>query len=174
MLGQTEFPILIFDRDGTLIFDTGYIKSAKDIRVIPSMPEMILRLRKYPLRIGVVSNQSGVGRGYFTVEEAQVVHEAFVYEYSRHEVAFDFIEYCFHSPCIGCSCRKPQTGLIKDSKIDYLRDSRNYFMVGDKESDRDFATRLGAEFYLMNSMPNRSSVMKLEGQILRWLSHVGE
>jgi histidinol-phosphate phosphatase family protein len=171
MLNQKILPILIFDRDGTLIVDTGYIKNAKDVKLIPSMPELIATLRKLPLRIGVVSNQSGVGRGYISFEEAKAVHDAFVLEYLKYEVFFDFIEYCFHDPSDRCACRKPETGLVRNSKNDFVRESKRIFMVGDKESDRDFAMRLEAEFFLIDPRQSGHSFKNLELEILRWWSN---
>jgi histidinol-phosphate phosphatase family protein len=165
-------PILIFDRDGTLIRDTGYISNPADVHVTPFLPELIMGISKLPIKIGVISNQSGVGRGYFSKLSAEEVHLRFVSLYSTYGITFDFIKYCFHEPNFTCLCRKPKTGLVRNSAHNYLSHAKSIYVVGDKLTDEEFAVNLGGEFFLVQPTTTESDLIELGQNIVKWVSNV--
>jgi histidinol-phosphate phosphatase family protein len=164
-------PILIFDRDGTLIQDTGYISNPADVHVMPFFPDLIMGIRKLPIKIGVISNQSGVGRGYFSKLNAEEVHLRFVKLYLNYGISFDFIEYCFHEPNFSCLCRKPKTGLVTNSVHNHLSLAKSFYVVGDKFTDEEFAANLGGKFFLVQPTTTKSDLIELELDIVKWASN---
>ena len=95
-------PAMFFDRDGTLIDDVGYPRDPARVRLVDGAAEALTRLRQAGFRLVVVSNQSGVGRGLVTEDEARSVHERFVSEIERHGVRLADVRYCPHAPEAGC------------------------------------------------------------------------
>jgi histidinol-phosphate phosphatase family protein len=123
------------DRDGTVIEDAHYASSADQVRVVPGAAEALRVLRDEGFLLAVVSNQSGIGRGLITPEQAAAVHERFVGELERLGVRFDAVRYCPHTPDERCLCRKPAPGLILDAADEIGAAPSQSFMIGDSLSD---------------------------------------
>lgn len=136
---------IFLDRDGTLIVDKGYLDDISQIEFVPGVPETLKALKQEKgYLLVVISNQSGVARGYFA--------EALVKEINREinrklQLEYGFsIEgfyYCPHHPDYGnalyrkeCDCRKPSPGLVLKAAEEFQIDIENSFMVGDKPSDQ--------------------------------------
>jgi D-glycero-D-manno-heptose 1,7-bisphosphate phosphatase len=126
---------VFLDRDGTVIEDAHYASSADQVRIVPGAAEALRALRDDGFLLAVVSNQSGIGRGLITPEQAAEVHERFVAELKRRNVRLDAVRYCPHSPDEGCVCRKPAPGLILAAAAELGADPSSSFMVGDTASD---------------------------------------
>lgn len=149
---------VFLDRDGTVNEEVGYLTDLSKLRLIPGAGEAIKRLNQTGYKVILVTNQSGVARGYFP---ESMVHEAHAYLTAmlREEGAvLDGIYYCPHHPTAGssnytvaCDCRKPGTGLIDQAKRDFDIDIRHSFMVGDKWSDVELAQRTGVHAILVTS-----------------------
>jgi D-glycero-D-manno-heptose 1,7-bisphosphate phosphatase len=132
---MTERRAVFLDRDGTVIQDAGYPSRAEQVRLVPGAAEALRTLRDEGFLLAVVSNQSGIGRGLITPEEAAAVHERFVGELERRGVSLDAARYCPHKPDAGCLCRKPAPGLILDAARTLGVDPAKSFMVGNSASD---------------------------------------
>ena len=149
---------VFLDRDGTVNEEVGYLTDLSQLRLIPGAGAAIRRLNHAGYKVIVVTNQSGVARGYFP---ESLVHEAHAYltNMLREEGAvLDGIYYCPHHPTAGnsrytmvCDCRKPGTGLIDQATRDFGVDISLSFMVGDKWSDIDLAQRTGVRAILVTS-----------------------
>jgi histidinol-phosphate phosphatase family protein len=137
------------DRDGTLIEDPGYPKDPDDVRLVDGAVEALAALRGAGFALVVVSNQSGIGRGIVSPEEAASVHERFVAELAAHGVELDDARYCPHAPDERCPCRKPSPGLLRDSARELGVDLGSSFMVGDKPSDVEAGRRAGCRTVLL-------------------------
>ncbi len=95
----------------------------------------------------IITNQSGVNRGYFTEEDLGRFNTALVKRLAHMGVRIDAIYYCPHRPDEGCKCRKPGTGLIEKAMHDFPIDLERSVMVGDRDDmDGEMAKRLGIEF----------------------------
>ncbi len=95
----------------------------------------------------IITNQSGVNRGYFTEEDLGRFNTALVKRLEHMGVRIDAIYYCPHRPDEGCNCRKPGTGLIEKAMLDFPIDLEHSVMVGDRDDmDGEMARRLGIEF----------------------------
>ncbi len=136
---------IFMDRDGTICEEVGFLDDLSKLRLINGSAEAIRMINKSGMKAVVVSNQSGVGRGLFTENFVNNVHKK-LKEILRKENAFlDGIYYCPHLPDAGCTCRKPETGMIKRALDDMDIDLKKSYMIGDKAIDIEFAHRAGAK-----------------------------
>ena len=136
---------VIFDRDGTLVFDVPYNGDPDAIRFVPGMREALVRLRSAGVRTAVVSNQSGVARGILTIDQVEAVNRRIDEELGP----FDAWIYCPHGPGDGCECRKPQPKMIVDAAHAMELEPERCLVIGDKESDEEAAARAGARSALV-------------------------
>ena len=125
---------IFFDRDGTFIKDRHFISDPDDVSLFPRVKDTVKKLKKMGFMIIVVTNQSGIARGYFTVDDMMKVNKRL--NELLDGVIDDFF-FCPHHPDITgtCSCRKPGIEMILDAKEKYDLYLSECFMVGDKMSD---------------------------------------
>lgn len=129
---------VFLDRDGVLNADSeAFVRSAQDLTVFPWTPRAIARLNAAGYVVCVVTNQSGVGRGYLTEDDLAAVHAKLAEAITRGGGRLDAVYYCPHRPSDGCACRKPATGMIVRAAEDLHLDLRSSWVVGD--SPRDIA-----------------------------------
>jgi D-glycero-D-manno-heptose 1,7-bisphosphate phosphatase len=126
---------VFLDRDGTLIEDVGYPRDPAAVRLVDGAVEALAALRRAGFALVVVSNQSGIGRGVVTQEQADAVHRRFLEQLRARGVEPDDVRYCPHAPEDACACRKPAAGLLLDSARELRIDLSRSFMVGDSEAD---------------------------------------
>src|SRR5215469_10721396 len=113
---QSGLRHVILDRDGVLNHEaegSGYVREPSQFHWLPGALEGLATLRRAGLRLTVVTNQSGVGRGLMTLEQLAAVHARMQEEAAAHGAALDAVLFCPHAPEEGCSCRKPAPGLIQ-------------------------------------------------------------
>ena len=135
-------PAVFIDRDGTLTEEMGYINHPRRLGLLPRSAEAIRRLNRSGLKAVMVTNQSGVARGYFSEEVLQAVNEALVCQLNAEGAHLDGLYVCLHHPTVGeppyravCDCRKPEPGLLTRAAADLGLDLSRSWMVGDKISD---------------------------------------
>jgi histidinol-phosphate phosphatase family protein len=126
---------LFLDRDGTLIFDQGYIGDPAYVRLLPGVVQQLRLAAAAGFLLLVVTNQSGVGRGKFTRHQAALVQSRFLDLLEKEGVELDGYYACYHAPEDGCQCRKPAPGLLRLAAEDYEIDFRKSIIVGDHEND---------------------------------------
>jgi histidinol-phosphate phosphatase family protein len=126
---------VFLDRDGTVIEDPGYLSDPSGVRLLPGAADALRALRAAGYQLVLVSNQSGIGRGYFTAEQAEAVHRRVVEQLSRKGVVLDDARYCPHAPDDGCPCRKPRPGLLLAAARELGLDLGASFMVGNSSVD---------------------------------------
>ncbi|MBW1683202.1 MAG: HAD family hydrolase [Deltaproteobacteria bacterium] len=143
-------PAVFLDRDGTVNEQMGYINHPSRFVMLPGAAEAIARLNHAGYLVIVVTNQSGVARGYFPEELVVEVHAMLKQMLGRRGAHVDGIYYCPHHPRgkvegyrKTCECRKPGTGLVKRACKDFEIDMACSFMVGDRYSDVEMGHRLG-------------------------------
>lgn len=142
---------LFMDRDGTVMVDIGYPRDPDDVELLPGAPETLARLRELGLKLVIVSNQSGVGRGLVSADEAAAVHRRFVDALRAEGVELDAAYYCPHAPEDGCRCRKPSPELLERAARELDVDLAKSFMVGDKETDLEAGRRAGCRTIAFHS-----------------------
>jgi len=135
---------VFLDRDGVLTRErSNYVKTPDELEVLPGIGPPLRDLRKIGFRLVIVTNQSVVGRGLATDEQMDRIHEKLQSELKRMGCSVDAIYYCPHLPSAGCSCRKPEPGLIVRAARDLGIDLASSWMIGDKEIDLEAAKRAG-------------------------------
>ena len=139
----TNKPCVLLDRDGTIIEDRHYLCDPRELKLLPGAAEGLLALQKAGFLLVLVSNQSGVGRGYFSLEDLHRVEAAFVALLHTHDIRLDGLYHCPHAPQEHCECRKPKTGMALAASRDLGFDLKQACMVGDKVDDLLFAQALG-------------------------------
>jgi D-glycero-D-manno-heptose 1,7-bisphosphate phosphatase len=152
-LDNSAHGAFFFDRDGTLIVDHGYIRSPSEIELLPGVSETLAELRRRGFLLVVVSNQSGIGRGLISADEAKVVANRFCEVLKRRGIVLDGVYECPHAPDAGCDCRKPQPGMLLQAARELEIDLRQSYMVGDKPSDCEAGEQAGCTPVLITNQP---------------------
>ncbi len=147
--GINKAPALFLDRDGTIIREAGYLQRMEDIEFLPGAVEAIRRINKAGWKCVIISNQSGVGRGYFSEETVRRINTELITLLRQEMAIIDGIYYCPHHPegsppyNIQCNCRKPAPGLVFKAAAELNIDIAASAIIGDKYSDVQTARRLG-------------------------------
>lgn len=136
---------IFLDRDGTLNPDPGYIRSPDQFDLFPGVPEALAQLKSAGARLIVVTNQSGIARGYLSVDDLDRIHAKLRQLLNAAGVSLDAIYYCPHHPDEGCRCRKPETGMIDQAVRDHGVDLSRSYVIGDHVRDMQLAKRIGAK-----------------------------
>jgi D,D-heptose 1,7-bisphosphate phosphatase len=142
-------PAVFFDRDGTLIIDTGYLSSPDEVKLLPGATQLLLNLRAAGYLLVVISNQSGIGRGWITEDQARSVDSRFRALLFARGVTLDAIYYCPHVPEVNCDCRKPNPGLLRRAAAEIGIDLPRSYMVGDRVSDCEAGEAAGCRPILL-------------------------
>ncbi len=128
--------LVILDRDGVINEDSDdYIKSVDEWLPIPGSLEAIARLNHAGITVTVASNQSGIGRGLFSLEDLNQMHAKFQRALARVGGHIDGIFFCPHTPEAKCSCRKPAPGLLRSIGLRFCRPLAEVPVIGDTERD---------------------------------------
>jgi D,D-heptose 1,7-bisphosphate phosphatase len=153
-----KFPAVFLDRDGTINEDVGYLQDLKQLSLIPGAAKAIRMLNGCGFKVVVVTNQSGVARGYFPEEFVTQTHDYLRVLLRKENAVIDGFYYCPHHPAEGfppyrqiCSCRKPDTGLLLQAARDLHLDLSRSYMVGDKIQDVQAGKKAGAKTILVKT-----------------------
>ena len=149
-----RIPDAVFlDRDGTVMEDAHYIKSPKQVRLLPGAAAAVKRINDAKIPAIVVTNQSGIARGIFTVADYEAVKEHFESLLAAEGAHIDASYYCPHHPSKTgpCSCRKPGTEMFEDAIRDFKLNPANVAYVGDRWRDVIAARKLGGRGIMISS-----------------------
>ena len=142
---------VFLDRDGTLNYDSGYLKSASELKLFPGVGPALARLKAAGARLVVVTNQSGVGRGILTLKDLEAIHARLEGLLEQDDAALDAIYFCPHHPEDGCRCRKPARGMVDRAVSELQVDLRRSYLIGDHARDVQLAKAVGAKAILVTS-----------------------
>lgn len=135
------------DRDGTLNYDNGYTHKISDLKIYEDMIPFLKSYYDKGYMIIVITNQSGINRGYYSVEEMKEFNNKLAEAFIKYGIKIEDFFYCPHTPEEACNCRKPETGLIDIAAKKYGIDIKSSIIIGDSEStDGKLASRLGIKF----------------------------
>ncbi|OQB54630.1 MAG: D-glycero-beta-D-manno-heptose-1,7-bisphosphate 7-phosphatase [Candidatus Aminicenantes bacterium ADurb.Bin147] len=144
-------PAVFLDRDGTIVDDAGYASRFDQMVIFPQSFEAVRRLNEAGLPVVVVTNQSGIGRGYLTEDELADIHSRLAESFAAAGARLDAFYSCPHfaasrDPRYGreCGCRKPLPGLGLQAAAELSLDLARSYMIGDKADDIRFARAIGA------------------------------
>jgi D-glycero-D-manno-heptose 1,7-bisphosphate phosphatase len=132
-------PAVFLDRDGTISEEVGYLNDASQFRMFPFAVGAIRRLNNANLPVIVVTNQSGVSRGFFPESMVHTIHEVMMRQLAAGGAHLKAIYYCPHTLDDECECRKPKPGLLERAAREHDIDLRRSFVVGDRYGDVELA-----------------------------------
>lgn len=146
-----ERPYILLDRDGTIIHDRHYLHDPEEMELLPNAAAGLKRLADRGHGLVVLTNQSGVGRGYFTRGDVEACNERLRAMLAKHGIFLDAVLYCPHAPEDACHCRKPATGLVEQAVAMLEFDPEKAWMIGDKDADVDLGIAVGARSILVRT-----------------------
>ena len=141
----------ILDRDGTIIEDRHYLSDPNQVELTTAAAQGLLRLAEMDLGLVVITNQSGIGRGYFEQQDLNAVNQRMCGLLEAQGVQLSGIYCCPHIPQDACSCRKPRTGLLEKAADELHFDPSTCFVIGDKASDIELGQMIGATTFLVTT-----------------------
>jgi len=136
-------PALLLDRDGVLNADHGYIHRPEDFQPLDGVFDALRISAAQGFTLIVITNQSGIGRGYFTQGDYDALEAHMRRLFAAQRIALTAIYHCPHHPDAGCDCRKPLPGMILRAAREHDIDLARSIMVGDKPSDAEAARAAG-------------------------------
>ena len=158
---MNEFPTVpekraavFVDRDGTLNHDTDYLSSPDQFELFPDVAEAVRRLNLAGLKVILVTNQSGIARGYFSLRDLEAIHRKLRDGLTESKAWLDDVLFCPHHPDDGCRCRKPNPGMIERALVRHTIDVPKSYVVGDRHLDVELAHRVGAKGVLVMTGSN--------------------
>jgi D-glycero-D-manno-heptose 1,7-bisphosphate phosphatase len=141
--------VVILDRDGTLVVDRGYLGNPEGLEFESGAVEGLRRFASRGLRLVVITNQSGIGRGYFPLDRMLSMNSRLYEMVDGVGASLAGIYFCPHAPESRCGCRKPSLGLMTQAALELGFDPARAVVIGDKRSDVEFGRRAGATTVLI-------------------------
>ncbi|HVZ52624.1 MAG TPA: HAD family hydrolase [Pseudolabrys sp.] len=143
-------PAAFLDRDGVLNVDHGYVYRPEDLAWVPGAPEAVRLLNEAGYAVIVITNQSGVARGYYDEAAVRRFHDHMRARIEAEGAHIDAFYYCPHHPqgivkelAVACRCRKPEPGMLEQAAREWPLDLSRSFLIGDKDDDMTAAARFG-------------------------------
>ncbi len=153
-------PAIFLDRDGTINREIGYLSEPEKFELLPNALAGLKKMQDFGYRLVIVTNQGGIGLGYFTKEDFYRVNKKMLTEVSQAGINIDKIYFCPHGKAENCPCRKPEIGLILRAKRELNLDLSHSFFIGDSEIDIQTGARAGMKTLLISSelLPDPSGI----------------
>jgi D-glycero-D-manno-heptose 1,7-bisphosphate phosphatase len=136
--------VVVLDRDGTIVVDRHYLADPSALEFEPGAEAGLRRMSDMGCRLVVITNQSGIARGFFSLSRLEEIHDRLRQMLHSIGVRLDGIYFCPHGPGEGCECRKPNLGLMRQASEQLGFDMSESIVIGDKDSDVEFGRRAGA------------------------------
>ncbi|UFS71222.1 D-glycero-beta-D-manno-heptose 1,7-bisphosphate 7-phosphatase [Geomonas sp. RF6] len=159
---------VFLDRDGTINIEREYLSRVEDFQLVPGVPLALKRLQEAGFLLVVVTNQSGIGRGFYTEGDLERLHQHMVHELESYGAKISACYFCPHHPEHGtgayrteCDCRKPLPGMLLQASRDLDIDLPRSYMVGDKVADVEAGLKAGCAPMLVLTGYGEKEVAKL-------------
>lgn len=169
---------VFLDRDGTMAKDVHYCRRPEDFKLFPNTAKAIKLLNEHGFKVIVVTNQSGIARGYFTEETLAQIHEKMKSDLAKEGAWIDGIYYCPHHPDDNCDCRKPKPKLVLQAVRGRDIELKHSFVVGDLEMDVGLGKAVGCKTILLRDSPQEdmsispdyivSDLLEATQLVLKW------
>jgi D-glycero-D-manno-heptose 1,7-bisphosphate phosphatase len=164
-MDNSNRPFLLLDRDGTIIAEKNYLSDPDGVEILPGVAAGLRRLADRNFGFIVISNQSGIGRGFYKEEDARAVNERMSTLLERSGVKLDGIYFCPHSPEAGCSCRKPLPGMVSRAIRELGFALEKSIVIGDRACDIELGKSLKIPSILIRTgdeMKQHADVVKVK------------
>ncbi len=135
------------DRDGCIVEDVGFVHKIEDFKLVKNAVEGLKLLKDFKLFI--ITNQSGIGRGYFKFEDFLDYNSRVLEELGKYNIKIEKTYVCQHAPEDNCECRKPKAKMIKEAAKEFGIDLSRSFMIGDKKIDVEMGQNAGCKSILV-------------------------
>lgn len=149
---------VFLDRDGTINVEKDYLYKVEDFEFIPGAPEAIRAFKNAGYLVIVVTNQSGVARGYYSLEDVNKLHDYIQGELAKHGAVIDAFYVCPHHPKDGrgdyvrkCECRKGEPGMLLQAATEHAIDLGQSYMIGDKLADIEAGVTAGCQVIMVRT-----------------------
>ena len=126
---------IFLDRDGVINVEKDYVYAIDEFEFIEGIFETLREFQKLGFLLFIITNQSGIGRGYYGIEDFKVLTSWMLKEFKKEGITIAQVEFCPHSPDEICECRKPKTGMIENILKNYAVDLEHSWLIGDKDAD---------------------------------------
>jgi D-glycero-D-manno-heptose 1,7-bisphosphate phosphatase len=126
---------IFLDRDGLINKDNEYISTIDNFEFIPRTIDALKKASQSNYKLIIITNQSGIGRGYYTIEDYKKVEKYMLDYFEKNNIKIDKVFFCPHNIDEGCECRKPKTKFFMQSQKEFNIDLTQSFMIGDKTAD---------------------------------------
>jgi D-glycero-D-manno-heptose 1,7-bisphosphate phosphatase len=140
---------IFLDRDGVINVDKGYVYKIDDFEFMKGIFDALLALQKAGYLLIIVTNQSGIGRGYFSEKAYKKLTDWMLGEFKKKDIFISKVYHCPHTPEEKCKCRKPMPGMLLRAIDEFNIDSNSSWMIGDKRSDMEAGKRAGVKKCLL-------------------------
>jgi D-glycero-D-manno-heptose 1,7-bisphosphate phosphatase len=145
ILSRDKQKAFFFDRDGVINVDRGYVSTVEDFEFTDGIFDAMHMLADKGFLLLVVTNQSGIGRGYYTQEDFRRVTGWMLEQFAQQGIRIAGVYSCPHSPEADCDCRKPAPGMLQQAVREHNIDPAASWLIGDKPSDMDAAAAAGIQ-----------------------------
>jgi D-glycero-D-manno-heptose 1,7-bisphosphate phosphatase len=126
---------VFLDRDGVINIDKNYVHKIEEFEFVEGIFEVLREFLKIGYKLFIVTNQSGIGRGYYSEEDFLSLTSFMLEELKKENIEITKVYHCPHSPELNCECRKPKPAMLLKAKEEFDIDMANSIMIGDKKSD---------------------------------------
>lgn len=158
---KTPWQLIILDRDGVINYDSDdYVKSIDEWQALPGSLEAIAQINKLNIPVVVATNQSGVARGLFTLDDLNAMHTKLKTELAKVGGHVENIYYCAHHPDENCDCRKPKPGMYLQALKDFNADPKHTLVIGDSLRDLEAADAAGCQSVLVKTGKGERTLAK--------------
>jgi D-glycero-D-manno-heptose 1,7-bisphosphate phosphatase len=161
---ETRVPAVFVDRDGTIMEDADYCSDPKEVEIFPGVPESLRRLKSNGFKLIIITNQSGIGRGFFTIEQYRAVEAEVLRQLG--DGLIDASYFCPDVPSQPSSCRKPAPDMILQAAREHRIDLSRSFFIGDKEIDAECGRNAGVRTIRVQTGFQRDTT----GSIADWVA----
>lgn len=151
-------PVIFLDRDGTINEEVNYLHRPEDLKILPGAAEAISRFNQAGFLVIVITNQAGIGRGYYTQQDMEKLNEYMNQVLAEQNAHIDGFYFCPHHPEHGigeykkvCDCRKPGIGMFRQAEQDFSIEKAHSYMIGDKLIDTQAGHNYGVSSILVGT-----------------------
>ena len=162
--------LVLLDRDGTLIRDVSFLGDPAGVELLPGVGEGLAALQAQGFRLAILTNQQGIGLGYYTPREMIAVHQELFRKLAPFGVRISKIYFCPHSAADQCDCRKPEAALVRRAMRDFAMDAGRVFVVGDLAGDAAAGKAAGCRTVLVGANPGDADYRAADfADAARWI-----
>ena len=158
--------VIFLDRDGVINQEVGYLHKSKDFKFIDGTFEACKQFQSLGYKLIVVTNQSGIARGYYQEEDFHILTKWMLAQFYNRDIDILDVFFCPHGPKSTCKCRKPQPGMLLEARDKYDINMEGSWIIGDKEADITAANSAGVNNTILVKSGHSVDEMNTEAKFI--------